>query len=52
MGFIENCKRILRIATKPTRSDFWLSVKISILGMSVLGAIGFVIRLIAIVLIR
>ncbi len=39
--------RTLKLATKPDREELWLSVKISLLGIGVVGLIGFVIKLIA-----
>ena len=38
-------KRILQVARKPDRDEFVLSSKICILGIAVIGAIGFVIFL-------
>ena len=43
-SFLESVNRVLRLASKPGREEIWLSVKIGILGVSVLGIIGFVIR--------
>jgi len=39
--------RLLRLATKPGRSELWLSVKICFLGVLVVGVVGFLIKLIA-----
>ncbi len=39
--------RTLKLATKPGREELWLSIKISILGIGVVGVIGFVIKLLA-----
>jgi protein translocase SEC61 complex gamma subunit len=43
-SFLESVNRLLRLASKPGREEIWLSVKIGILGVSILGIIGFVIR--------
>ncbi|RLE80304.1 MAG: protein translocase SEC61 complex subunit gamma [Thermoprotei archaeon] len=49
-GFIESTKRILRIARKPTRERLFTSFKASLLGLSILGLLGFVIQLASTVL--
>jgi len=38
---------LLRLATKPGRSELWLSVKICFLGILVVGVVGFIVKLIA-----
>ena len=48
--FIESAKRLLVTINKPDWKTFSLSLKIVILGIVVLGAIGYVIRLVAVVL--
>ncbi|MFX1562276.1 MAG: protein translocase SEC61 complex subunit gamma [Promethearchaeota archaeon] len=44
--FWENTKRIVKLAKKPTRSEMWMQLKISLLGLFVIGLVGFIIRLI------
>lgn len=39
--------RTLKLATKPGREELWLSVKISLLGIGVIGLIGFVIKILS-----
>ena len=39
--------RTLKLATKPDREELWLSVKISLLGIGVVGLVGFVIKLLS-----
>jgi preprotein translocase subunit Sss1 len=36
---------MLRLASKPGRTELWLSIKISLLGIGVIGLVGFVIKL-------
>ena len=48
--FIESAKRLLVTINKPDWKTFSLSLKIVLLGVGVLGAIGYVIRLVAVVL--
>jgi protein translocase SEC61 complex gamma subunit len=49
-SFLSQCARTLKLATKPGRSELWLSIKISLLGIGAVGLVGFVIRLLASVL--
>ena len=44
--FFHNAKRILKIANKPDRKDYFLVFKICGIGILVLGALSFVIQLI------
>jgi len=44
--FFQNSKRILKIANKPSRKDYFLVFKICGIGILVLGALSFVIQLI------
>jgi len=46
-SFLSQCVRTLKLATKPGRTELWLSIKISFLGIGVVGLIGFVIRLLS-----
>jgi protein translocase SEC61 complex gamma subunit len=48
--FLTQCARTLKLAIKPGRSELWLSIKICMLGISAIGAIGFVIKLLSSVL--
>ena len=44
--FFRNAKRIIKIANKPDRSEYWLVFKICLIGMIILGAVSYVIQLI------
>jgi len=37
----------LKLAIKPGRDELWLSIKISVLGIGLVGIIGFVIKLLS-----
>lgn len=41
-SFWLECKRVLRVTRKPDKMEFRTIVKVSALGMAVIGAIGFV----------
>jgi protein translocase SEC61 complex gamma subunit len=45
--FLSQCSRTLKLAVKPGREELWLSIKISLLGIGIIGLIGFAIKYIA-----
>ena len=47
--FIESAKRLLVTINKPDWKTFTLSLKIVLLGVGLLGAVGYIIRLVAVV---
>lgn len=42
-AFILECKRVLRVTKKPDKQEYTTIVKISAIGMAIIGAIGFLI---------
>lgn len=46
-SWLTQAARTLKLAVKPGREELWLSVKISLLGIGVVGLIGFVIKLLS-----
>jgi len=44
--FYRNSKRIVKIANKPTRKEYFMVFKICLIGIVLLGAISYVIQLI------
>ena len=49
-SFLQSVSRLLKLATKPGRSEIWQSTKICFLGIAAVGVIGFLIKLISFVL--
>ncbi len=45
-AFVQNSRHIISISYKPTRSEFSKSAKIIILGILIVGVMGFVIALV------
>jgi len=39
-------RRLLRLADKPGREELWQSLKISMLGLSIVGVIAFFVQLV------
>jgi len=46
-SWLSQAARTLKLAIKPGRDELWLSIKISILGIGIVGIIGFVIKLLS-----
>jgi protein translocase SEC61 complex gamma subunit len=42
--FFSSARKLLRLSRKPRRSELWQSIKISVLGIGVIGLIAFIIR--------
>lgn len=45
-AFIMECKRVLRVTKKPDKQEFTTIVKISSIGMAIIGVIGFLVHFI------
>jgi len=45
--FFKECKRVLRVAKKPNKEEYFNFSKVTALGIIILGVIGFVIVLIS-----
>ena len=44
--FFRNTKRIIKVANKPSRKEYFMVFKIVAIGMVILGALSYVIQLI------
>jgi len=42
--FIGSARRLLRVASKPGREELWLIVKVTLLGVAIVGVIGYIVR--------
>ncbi|MEM2884838.1 MAG: preprotein translocase subunit SecE [Thermoproteota archaeon] len=45
-NFLSSLRRLLRLADKPSRDDLWQSLKISFLGLAIVGVIAFFVQLV------
>ncbi|HLC55179.1 MAG TPA: protein translocase SEC61 complex subunit gamma [Candidatus Nanoarchaeia archaeon] len=43
--FIQECGRVFRLTTKPSKEEFKTILKASALGMAIIGLIGFIIQI-------
>jgi len=44
--FCVECKRVLKVTKKPSKFEFQTIVKVSALGMTIIGVIGFILHLV------
>lgn len=44
--FINESRRILKLATKPSRKELWLATRVSLLAMVLVGMVSFIIQII------
>ena len=44
--FINESRRILKLAKKPSRTEIWLSTRVSFLAMILVGMLSFVIQIV------
>jgi len=47
ISFMRDSLRLLRFAKKPSKDEFWLSIKVCFLGVIIVGLIGFIIYMLA-----
>jgi len=45
--FIKNSTILFKLARKPSRTEFLLALRITLIGVSIIGVIAFIIRFIA-----
>ncbi|MEM0090190.1 MAG: protein translocase SEC61 complex subunit gamma [Nitrososphaerota archaeon] len=48
--FFKSVKMLMKVAKKPSRAEFTVALKITLLGIVVLGAIAFIVRFVALAL--
>ena len=48
--FFQSADRLLRTLSRPDWKTYWMSIKIVFLGIGVLGAIGYLVKLVSVIL--
>jgi protein translocase SEC61 complex gamma subunit len=43
-GILDSTSRLLKLVKRPTRDDFTTSIKITLIGVGLLGVIGFIVK--------
>ena len=51
-SFINECARVLKVTKKPTKDEYKAIVKVSGLGILIIGLLGFVIQLVSIFIVN
>ncbi|WP_309492592.1 protein translocase SEC61 complex subunit gamma [Candidatus Hecatella orcuttiae] len=46
-SWLTSSYRLLKTASKPSKTEFWLLLRVCILGVIVVGAVGFLIKFIS-----
>jgi protein transport protein SEC61 subunit gamma-like protein len=49
-NYLNECKRVLKVTKKPDSFEFKTIVKVSALGMAIIGLVGFLIQMIRLTL--
>ncbi|HLC56776.1 MAG TPA: protein translocase SEC61 complex subunit gamma [Candidatus Nanoarchaeia archaeon] len=45
--FIE-CKRVFKVTKKPSKEEFKITVKVSAIGIGIIGLIGFIVHIVGV----
>jgi len=48
--FFQSADRLLRTLTRPDWKTYWMSIKIVFAGIGLMGAVGYIVKLLAAVL--
>ncbi|UCH37423.1 MAG: preprotein translocase subunit SecE [Candidatus Bathyarchaeota archaeon] len=46
-SFLSSCSRLIKLIGRPKTDDLWASIRISLVGLAILGVLGFIIKFIA-----
>lgn len=49
-SFLGSVGRLLKLVKRPSRDDFTVSIKVTLLGIGILGVIGFIIKFMSAIL--
>lgn len=47
--FLKQTKRVIKVASKPKKEEFWAVAKITLLGAVIIGTIGYVITSVSVI---
>lgn len=50
-SFLQSCIRLIKMVGRPEPKEVWASMRIGLIGLAVLGVIGFIIKVLATMLI-
>ncbi|MCW4038636.1 MAG: protein translocase SEC61 complex subunit gamma [Candidatus Bathyarchaeota archaeon] len=46
-SFLSSCKRLIKLVGRPSREEVWTYIKTGLMGISIIGVIGFIVKLIS-----
>jgi len=46
-SFLASCIRLVKLIEKPERKELWASIRISLIGLTILGVLGFITKFLA-----
>ncbi|MDD5331636.1 MAG: protein translocase SEC61 complex subunit gamma [Candidatus Nanoarchaeia archaeon] len=46
-SFLQECKRVFQITKKPSKTEYMAIVKVTSIGIAIIGVVGFIISIIA-----
>jgi protein translocase SEC61 complex gamma subunit len=46
-SFLSSTRRLMKLAVKPRRDELWISIRICVLGVIVIGVLGYIIKIIS-----
>ncbi len=46
-SFLSSARRLMKLAKKPGKDELWVSIRICILGILVIGVIGYIVKIIS-----
>lgn len=50
-SFLKSSARMIKLIGKPSRKELWASIRISLIGLGVIGVLGFIIKVLATMLV-
>ena len=50
-SFLESSIRLIKLISRPEPKELWASIRISLIGLAVLGVVGFIIKFVAAMLV-
>ncbi len=45
-SYLAECKRVLQLTKKPNKTEFWTIVKVTGIGILLVGLIGFIVSMV------
>jgi protein translocase SEC61 complex gamma subunit len=46
-AFLSSCKRLIKLVGRPSRDEVWTYIKTGVIGIGIIGVIGFIVKLIS-----